>query len=209
MKSSRTALPFRPSLGDRIGIVVFIVVGIAIVVWTAFATIGRIAQAIAGTGIPASANLIGVEAEAPIGPGGSMLPVHIDRATVTATELSSAGLGGAILGQLTLLGTITTVVVCLILLARNSLRGKIFSRNNTRLIAATGMTALLGFGLGPVFEGMVANDTISRLSDGDFTNYAILTIEPMPFVLLAFAFAIVATAFTVGARIQRDTEGLV
>lgn len=200
---------YRPSLGDRIGIVIFMVAGAAIIVWTAFTAVGRVVRAIGGGNLTASAELMGVEAEAPIGPGGSMLPVEVDTITVTATNLSPAGLGGAIIGQAILLATITTVVICLILLARNSLRGKIFSRGNTRLVTAAGMTALVGFGLGPVFDGMVANDTIAQLSDRDFHDYAIITIEPLPFVLLAFAFGIVSTAYTIGARMQRETEGLV
>jgi len=200
---------YRPSLGDRIGIIVFIVAGVAIVAWSAVAAASRIVHVLLGEDIPATARFIGVEAEAPIGPGGAMLPVQVQTATVTATHLSSAGVGGAILGQVILFGTIATVVVCLILLARNSLRGRIFSRGNTRLVTATGMTALAGFGLAPVFEGMVANDTIARLSERSFHDYAIVTVEPLPFVLLAFAFGIVSTAYTIGARIQRETEGLV
>lgn len=71
------------------------------------------------------------------------------------------------------------------------------------------MTALVGFGVVPVFEGMVSNDIVSSLSDGEFHGYAIVAIQPLPFVLAAFAFGIVSTAYTVGARIQRETEGLV
>lgn len=203
------AVSYRPSLGDRIGIVVFMIVGVAIIVWTAITAISRIVAAVSGAGLPAAAKLIGVEGEAPIGPGGALVPVQLDAISVTATDLSPTGMGGAIIGAAILLGTITTVVVCLILLARNSLRGRIFGQGNTRLITTAGLTALVGFGVGPVFEGMVANEAISRLSDGGFHDYAILTIDPMPFLLLAFGFGIVSTAYSIGARIQRETEGLV
>lgn len=200
---------YRPSTGDRIGIVVFMAAGAAIVAWSAIAAVMRVVHVLLGEDIPATANFRGLEVEAPIGPGGAMLPVRIDTATVTVSQLSPAGFGAAIIAQVILFGTVATVVVCLMLLARNSLRGRIFGRGSTRLVTAAGMTALLGFGLAPVFEGMVANDAIARLSQGDFDDYAILTVEPLPFVLLAFAFSIAATAYTIGARIQRDAEGLV
>jgi len=200
---------YRPSLGDRVGIIVFVVAGVVIVAWSAFTTISRIAQVAAGEPVPAAARFIGVEAEAPIGPDGALVPVQIDTAIVSASQLSTAGFGAAIIAPLISLATITAVVVCLILLARNSLRGRIFSRGNTHLVTAAGMTALVGFGVAPIFEGMVANDTIARLSERTFDDFAILTIEPLPFVLLAFAFGIVSTAYTIGARIQRETEGLV
>lgn len=204
-----TESPYRPSLGDRIGIVIFMVAGVTIVVWSAVVAGGRIMHLLLGEDIPATANFTGLMAEAPIGPNGAMLPVQIETATVTATHLSSAAFGGAIIGQVIFFGTMTTVVVCLMLLARNSLRGRIFSRGNTRLVTTAGMVALVGFGVAPIFEGMVANDTIARLSERTFHDYAIHTIEPLPFVLLAFGFGIVSTAYTIGARIQRETEGLI
>lgn len=199
----------RPSTADRIGIWIFMIVGAAIVIWSAIATASRISQVLRGEGVPASAHLIDIEALAPIGPEGAMLPVQIDTATVIATELSVAGFGAAILGPVVLFATIATVVTCLTLLGRNSLRGHIFSRTNTRLVTTVGLTALVGFGIAPVIEGMVANDAITRLSAGDFTGYAVLAAQPLAFVLIAFAFGIVGTAYTIGARIQRETEGLV
>lgn len=200
---------YRPSTADRIGIWIFMIVGAAIVIWSAIAAAGRIVQVLRGEGIPASAHLIDIEAFAPIGPDGAMLPVQVDTATVIATELSIAGFGAAILGPIVLFATIATVVICLTLLGRNSLRGQIFGRTNTRLLTAVGLTALVGFGISPVIDGMVANDAITRLSDGDFTGYAVLVAQPLPFVLIAFTFGIVGTAYTVGAKIQRETEGLV
>ncbi|MCB1273769.1 MAG: hypothetical protein KDB25_05170 [Leucobacter sp.] len=200
---------YRPSVSDRVGIIFFIIVGAVIIVWGAIAAAARISDLIRGEGIAATVGFVDTAVGAPIGPGGALLPVQLDTGTVTATELTGAGFGAAVLGQLIAFATVTTVVVCLTLLARNTLRGRIFSRSNTRLITTAGMTALVGFGLSPLFEGMVANDIIARLSNGDFQDSAVLMLEPLPFVLLAFAFGIVATAYTVGARIQRETEGLI
>lgn len=199
----------RPSLSDRIGIVVFMVAGLGIVAWSAIASALRIMQVLLGESIPATARFIDVQIEVPIGPGGAPVQMELDTATVTAAHLSAPAFGAAVIGEILSFGTIATIVVCLVLLARNSLRGRIFGRGNTRLLTTAGMVALLGFGLTPVFRGMVSNDIVSHLSDDGFDGYAILVVEPMPFVLLAFAFGIVATAYTIGARMQRETEGLI
>lgn len=200
---------YRPTPGDRVGIAIFMIAGVAIVAWSGIAAAGRIMQVLLGESIPATARFIGVRIEVPIGPDDSNVPMLLDSATVTATHLSPAGFTAAIIAAVLGFGTIVTVVACLMLLARNTLRGRIFGRSNTRLFTAAGMTALVGFGLAPVFDGMVSNDIVSKLADDDFHGYAVLTAEPLPFVLLAFAFGIVATAYTVGSRLQRDTEGLV
>lgn len=200
---------YRPSLGDRICIVVFMVAGAAIIVWSAIAAGTRILDVARGARIDASVDFIGIKVEAPIGPGGSGVPLDLDTATVTSDSLTPVAAATAVISAAFAFAVITTVVACLMLLARNCLRGRIFGRGNTRLVVAAGTTALVGFGLIPVLERMVANDILAGLVAADFHGYAVLAAEPLPFVLLAFAFGIVATAYTIGARIQRETEGLV
>ena len=48
----------------------------------------------------------------------------------------------------------------------------------------------------------------ARISGREFDN-PVMSIPLMPLLLLAFAASIVVTAFTVGDRMRRDTEGLV
>lgn len=199
----------RPSLGDRIGIVIFMVAGAAIVIWSGIAATLRIMQVLLGEDVQAVARFVDVEVEVPIGPGGSTVPMMLDSATVTATHLSASGFGAAIASAALGFVVVTTIVVCLILLARGSLRGLIFSRGNTRLLVTGGMAALIGFAIVSMLDQMVANDILSSLSADDFSGQAMFVAEPMPFVLLAFAFGIVATAYTIGARMQRDQEGLI
>ena len=43
----------------------------------------------------------------------------------------------------------------------------------------------------------------------DGGGFVFLTADPAPLVLGGFALAVALTAFTVGAKLQRDTEGLI
>lgn len=208
MNTTQTS-EYLPSPGDRAGIIIFMIAGIAIIAWSLVATISRIFQLLLGENIQARVSLFGTTVDVPVDGTTTTIPMEIDTAFVTATHLTSAAFGAAVIAATLSFAVITTVVVCLLLLARNSLRGRIFSRNNTRVVVIAGMTALVGFGLIPVFEGMVGSDIVFEASGGTFTQSAIFVAEPLPFILLAFAFGIIATAYTIGARMQRDQEGLV
>lgn len=205
---SPTSTPYRPSLGDRVAIIVFMLAGAAIIAWSGIALISQLATVLSGAPLRVPATLIGVAAKAPLGPDGTAVDVQLDTAILTATDLSIAGTAAAAAEPILTFLTTTVVVACLLWLARNTLRGQIFGRGNTLLISVAGMTALIGFAVVPIFGRMVANDTLARISDGDFESFG-ATVSPFPFILGAFIFAIVATAYTVGARLQRDAEGLV
>lgn len=203
------ATPYRPSRTDALGILVFMVVGAGILIWTAIGSAARIMQVLLGEDVPVTARFIDTRVEAPIGPGGSPVPVELDTAILTPEELPGASVVAALLEPAVLLATVATVIVCLLILARNILRGRVFSRGNTVLVSVAGITGLVGFALVPMLGNMVANGAVARMSDYGFENTAVLAVEPFPFIIAAFVFAIVATAFTVGHRLQRDTEGLV
>ena len=207
--SASDPLNYRPSIGDRIGIIFFMIIGLALVAWSAIASALYIADVVGGKRIEAMVSLVDTTVDVPVGNSGATVPMSIDSATVSADQLSGIAFGTAIISAVLGFAVVTTIVICLSLLARNSLRGKIFSRGNTRLVVAAGMTALAGFGLTSVLDRMVGNEVLLSMHSDALENVAVLTAEPMPFVLLAFAFGIVATAYTIGARMQRETEGLV
>lgn len=200
---------YRPSRADRAGIYVFMIAGTAIMAWSLVAAVARIYQLLLGENIRASVSLVNTTAQVSVGGSAHTIPVEIDTAFVTASHLTSVAFGAAVIAAILGFLVISTVVLCLIFLARNILRGKVFSRGNTRLVLTAGMVALVGFGLMPVFDGIVGFEIAHELSDGAFTQSALFVAEPLPFILIGFVFAIIATAFTVGARMQRDTEGLV
>src|SRR5690606_20753557 len=98
---------------------------------------------------------------------------------------------------------------CLVLVSRSVLRGRIFSPGNTRLVVTAGIVALVGLGVAPALAGATASSALLKYSEGAFTDVSLFQVELFPFIIGAFAFATVATAFTIGARLQRETEGLV
>ncbi len=204
-----TATEYRPSFGDRIGIAIFMVAGLAIVAWSAIAAIARIMEVLLGENVPVLAEFVDTRADAPIGPGGAPVPVTLDTAYVVAEQLPAPSVVAALIEPAIAFLTVATVVICLILLARNILRGRIFGRGNTALVSTAGFTGLIGSALPPFFGNMVANGAIADISDRSFDNTVVLSVDLFPYVIGAFIVAIVVTAFGVGDRLQRETEGLV
>lgn len=200
---------YRPSRGDRVGIYIFMAAGLVIIAWSLASAITRIYQILLGEDITASVSLVNTTAQVPVNGSDMFIPMEIDTALVTATHLTPVAFGAAITASALGFLVISTVIVCLLVLARNILRGSVFSRGNTRLVVISGITAMVGFGLIPVFEGVVGFEIAHELADGAFAQSALFGAEPLPFVLLGFVFATIATAFTVGERMQRETEGLV
>ena len=140
--------------------------------------------------------------------GATSLPVELDRGVITVDGLRTMGVVPGILGQLSFGITVVLVVACLIALSRNILRGRVFSRTNTRIVAVGGGAGLVGAATSRFFDNMLANAAMAQAIDGSFDT-AVISIEPFTFVLAAFAVAVVGTAFVVGDRLQKDTEGLV
>lgn len=199
--------PYRPSRGDTAAIWLFIVAGAAIAVFTAIQAVLRTIELLSPGPVRVLAEFIGTPAQAPLGDGGANVSVGLDRATVTVDSLPAVSVLAGVLGQVAYFASTTTVVLCLILLSRHILRGRAFSRASTRLVMTAGLTGLIGSAAVQFFGNMVANGAMARL--GDFRGNAVISIQPFPFVLAAFVVAVIATVFTVGARLQRDAEGLV
>lgn len=198
----------RQSRGDRVSIVAFIGAGVLLAGWSVVAAVAAIVEAAGNRDVRVLADFAGTTAQAPIGPGGALREVELASAYVTAPQLPVASFAALIAREV--LGAATTVgiIVCLVWLALNVLRGRIFSRTNTTLVAVASIGGLLAWAAIALLDTMVANGAIARISDREFDN-PVMSL-PLPQVLLfAFAASIVATAFTVGDRMRRDTEGLV
>ena len=194
------------SRGDAVGMALFVGAGVAITVWTIWHAVARIIELAVGRDVPVMVEFLDVPAEVQL--DGGALPVAADRASVTADSLGAMAVVPGIIGQVAFALTITGVVACLIMLSRNLLRGRVFGKANTRIVMAGGMIGLLGTAASRFFDNMLANATMAQLTDGD-TQTAVLSVEPFTFVLAAFALSVIGTVFVVGARLQRETEGLV
>jgi len=203
--SSSTELPSR---GDRAALWIFIAAGAIIAVTMCVSAAIRIGEFLRGGAVDVAAEFIDQRAAAPIGPGGADVALRLDRA-ILHTELPAASLVAGVIGQLILAATFVTVILCLILLSRRLAAGKVFGRGSTRLVVTAGMTGLVGSAAVQFFDNMVANGAIARVSDRDYTGNAILSIAPLPFIVAAFAVALICSVFAIGDRLQRDQEGLV
>lgn len=203
-KSSERVL----SKSDAASLAIFMVAGVAIAVWSVAAAVLRIIEVLPGRDVPVLAVFHETPAQAPIGPDGAAVTVTLESAWITASELPVASVWALVIQQIVQAGAIVTVVACLLLLTRNVMRGTVFSKRSTRLVVTAAVTALVGYALVPFFGNMGANGAFAMISDRTFDNI-ILSMDFLTFVVIAFIGALGSTAFTIGARLQRETEGLV
>lgn len=188
--------------------------GVAFVVWTLVGATRRIIEVVGGAAggaggtVPVLGEFAGTPAEAPIGPDGAAVTVELDRAVLLPTELPIASTVALVLEQVVIALSVTLAVGCLLVLTWSILHGRLFSRRNTALVATATGAALVGFAGAPFFANMGANGAFAWISDRTFDN-VLLSVDPVLWFGVAFVGSIVTTAFSVGARLQRDTEGLV
>ncbi|MET0734518.1 MAG: hypothetical protein ABWY55_02605 [Microbacterium sp.] len=193
---------------DAAGLWAFAAIGLAFVVWTVVSAVIRITELVPNRDVRVFAQFSGTMAEAPIGPDGAPVPVELDTAYLTAPELPVASVAALVIEQLIIIVTVTTVVACLLLLQRSILRGRVFSRSNTALVATAAVVGYAGVIGAPFFANMGANGAFARISDRTFDN-VILSADLVQIFGIPFIAALALTTFTVGERLQRDTQGLV
>nr|WP_201470973.1 DUF2975 domain-containing protein [Microbacterium hydrocarbonoxydans] len=204
------------SRGDSGAMIGFCISGALIAAYITVFSIMRIIELARGVDVPVLVEFAGpaTPVDVPLSTGGSVA-ADLDSATLTATELPAIGAVPGIIGQVLQIVTIVVVIGCLILLARRTLDGRVFSRRSTALVATAGMTGLLGFAAVRFFDNMLANAAVAVITDNGLDN-ALISVEPFTFILGAFVIALITTVFSIGDRLQRekttledDTKGLV
>lgn len=203
-----TSTERRPRKADRTGILIFALLGVAIVVITAVGAVRRIVDVVTGGPIDLLTQFVGAPASVAVGTNGDLIDARIESGFVTVPSLSPVAIGAGIIEPIITLLTVATVVACLIVLALNILRGTVFGRAQTRCTVIAGLTGIVGFALSPVFGSIAANDALFTLT-GATTEVALFAVSPLPFLVAGFAVSIVITAFTIGERMQHDSEGLI
>ena len=196
------------SRGDAGALIAFCIAGVAIAAYITVFSIIRIIELASGTMVPVMVEFVDQPVEAPLGAGGANITLALDSAILTAPSLPPVAIGAGILGQLAQIVTIVVVIGCLMLLARSILSGAVFSRRNTVLVMVAGIVGLVGFAAVRFFENMLANAAVAVVTDNAVNN-AVMSIEPFTFILAAFIISVIGTAFVIGDRLQRETEGLV
>lgn len=198
----------RPTRGDVISLAIFMITGAAIAVWSVVAAVLRIIEVAPNRDVEVFAPFAGTVAQAPIGRDGALVPVALESAVLTAPELPIASVVALVMQPIVGALAVIIVITCLLALSANIIRGRVFGRANTTLVTIAGLVALVGLAGVPFLGNMGANGAFAWISDRTFDN-VILSVDPFPFIGLAFVAALASTVFTVGDRIQRDTEGLV
>lgn len=197
---------YRPSRGDRVGLWIFIAAGLAVTIITAvFASI-RITELLGPGPTAVEIEFAGLPTE--VVWGQSTLPIDIATGTIDVTEMPGASLVAGVLAQVIVALVTATIAVCMIMLAVSVIRGKIFSKRNSRLVATAGFTGLLGFAAANLCNTMLANGALAWATDRQLENIA-FSFSPGGFLLWAFVIALVSSVFVIGERMQHDTEGLV
>lgn len=198
---------YRPSAADRAAIVAFMIVGAVMAVVSVVWSISRVTTVLGAGPVTVPVEFVGTETVVDL--GGDRVPVAVNTATVTVDTLPAAARVAAVTEALGLLAVVLTVIVCLLLLARATLRGRVFSRGATALVVTASLAGLVGALVLPALGGLVADLTVTELVGPGAHGVVLFAVQPMVIVVAAFAIGIVVTAFAVGARMQRDQEGLV
>lgn len=193
---------------DALSMAVFMLAGVAFAVVSVVQSVIRIAEVLGGGSVRVFAEFAGTPAQAPIGPDGAPVTVELDTAYLTAPELPIASVAALVLEPVVVAAAVVTVVTCLLVLTWNVLHGRMFDKTNTRLVGTAGIVTFLGVALAPFFANMGANGAFAWISDRTFDN-VIVSADLVQLLTVGFLGALAVTTFTVGDRLQRDTEGLV
>lgn len=205
---SSSATPGTLSRADRIGVVVLLGVGLVLAAITIIGAVVRLIESLGGGRIEVLAEFSGTPAEAPIGVDGAPVTVALDTAILSVPDLPLASVISLVIQQVILVAAVLIVAVMLGLLALGILRGIVFSTRHTFYVGTASTAAFFGIVLYPFFGNMAANGAFTVLSEGTFENI-VLSVQPLTFIVAAFIAALATTVFSVGARLQRETEGLV
>lgn len=187
--------------------VAFMLLSIVVVVLSAVQMFARVSVVQGRTDVPMFVNFNGGLLATPFPTESGLPPLKLESATIVVPQLSDGAAGASTMQAIITFGTITTAVICLALLALSVLRGRVFTRANTALITTAGMVGLVGAGSAEALGGTASIEAFDVLSSGQGSTW--FAVEPGPYIIGAFAFAVILTAFSVGARMQRETEGLV
>ena len=186
----------------------YVLLGAAFVVGTTVHAVLRVIEVVRNQNVRVFAEFSGTPAEAPIGPDGAPVMVELDTAFVFPPRLPVASVAALVLEQVVVVVAVSVAVGCLLLLVWGVLHGRLFSRRHTALVATATGAALFGMLCAPLFANMGANGAFAWISERTFDN-VILTMNPVQWFGVALIGSIATTAFSVGDRLQRDTQGLV
>jgi hypothetical protein len=192
---------------DRAGLYMTAVgagIGILMAILT---TAERIVQLAKGADIPVLVPLTGENAELPLGPQGTPVPVAIETGTVLVNDPAVAT-EFAMWAQPIVMGlaVVAGLIVAALFVLRLA-RGQAFQRGTERYAFAAALIVTVAYFLNTILTNMVTNGSLAAVSGGDYESVT-FTVSLAP-VAAVFLIASVGVALKIGERLQRETEGLV
>lgn len=195
------------SRADRAALISTILIGIAGAVGVIVLLVQRIIEVIPNRDVPVLVPFVGTASTLPLGPDGASVPVDIDRATVLVSDMAGISLMSLILAAIIPALAALVVIACVCLFCRNLIAGRAFGKQNSGLVTAAAIAVAAGWAIGTLFTTMGVNGAMAALGQHSYEN-ATASIDLVP-LFAVVALGAVAMAFQVGARLQRDTDGLV
>lgn len=191
-------------------------------------TLGLVATGAVSIGIASAVGAIGAGIEIFGSPVAVSLPVHgaamtvADAGGIAAAEYTQsvvsfetldAGIRWLLLAE-SALPALATVIVCLSLwwLGLSLIRQRVFRRSMAPVLGTAAIALVVAGMIGPFLGAIGRAEVVEHLASsgadtGQFWNFMYeLSLPPIGW---GIALALVATAFEVGQRLQRETEGLV
>lgn len=197
--------PLKPA--DRGALWFLIVIGAAVAITSIAFNVMRIFEVLLGEAIRVTADLSNY-APTFLNETDQGLPITIDSATFTVPHLPDDALIAAIVQPSLLILMTLGISVAFAVLARNVVRGRVFSYANTVALATGWGFAVVGFVPQPALQWRVATGALEEFGF-EATQMLALHFQPFPFIALVIMLAITMHAFSTGTKLQRETEGLV
>ncbi len=189
---------------DRSALILAIVIGVGVVGYTLFDAVSRIVVILGNTAVPVTA-AFDTTATLPVGDD-QAIEVIASQVVVHASGMAAITVASLVLAEVVYAVAVAVTVVFACLVIRNIIRGEAFSSANVGLFGASTFVIGIGWVLTWLFSTMGANGALAALGAGGANT--MFAIEPVMVFAIA-ALGGLSTAFVVGNRLQRETEGLV
>jgi len=212
--SGLATTPTRSQSADAITVILF---GAAAVIVTAISTVLRVLSTFRDQGIAWSIPIDEQPIDATVGSGAASVQGIAQHAMVFATGVDAASTA-AIIGSMALWALAPLIVIVgIMVVAGNFLRGRFFVRSNARAFDAIGWTLVLAPMLIVMLENVGLNGVSAAVGlEGSGPVHPIEFWSIVPIFATGVAVGLIAAAFRQGIRLQKtntalenDTKGLV
>lgn len=191
---------------DRIVLYALAAVGAAIAL---LAVVGASIRTTAILGGPIDVDVSFLSVPVDLQMGTSSLAVQMNSGAVRVDQVSGAAAGFLIAAAITGALCTVTFVLSLLIIARNLLRATPFCRSSTVAAVLALLAGILTTMLIPNLQMLGSAWAVTDTVDTTFSGIAIGGIAIEAIILTVFAGVLLVVVFSIGDRLQRDTQGLV